>query len=112
MAFDRERMKQSAAVLAQEGVFIGTSSWKYPGWRGMLYDESRYLWRNKFAVSRFEKNCLSEYAEVFKTVCVDAAYYTFQSVKYLEGLAGQVPPDFQFAFKVTEQITLKKYPNL
>ena len=48
----------------------------------MLYDESRYLWRNKFAVSRFEKNCLSEYAEVFKTVCVDAAYYTFPSVKY------------------------------
>ena len=78
----------------------------------MLYDESRYLWRNKFAVSRFEKNCLSEYAEVFKTVCVDAAYYTFPSVKYLEGLAGQVPSDFQFAFKVTDQITLKKYPNL
>lgn len=78
----------------------------------MLYDESRYLWRNKFAVSRFEKNCLSEYAEVFKTVCVDAAYYTFPSVKYLEGMASQVPPDFQFAFKVTDQITLKKYPNL
>lgn len=78
----------------------------------MLYDEARYVWRGKFAESRFEKNCLTEYAEVFKTVCVDAAYYTFPSVKYLEGLAAQVPADFQFAFKVTDTITLKKFPNL
>jgi len=112
MSFERERMKQSAADLATSGVFIGTSSWKYPGWLGMLYEESRYVWRGKFAKSRFEKNCLSEYAEVFKTVCVDAAYYTFPSLAYLEGLAGQVPADFQFGFKVTDEITLKKFPNL
>lgn len=78
----------------------------------MLYDEARYEYRGKFAMSRFEKNCLTEYAEVFKTVCVDAAYYTFPSVKYLEGLAAQVPSDFQFAFKVTDTITLKRFPNL
>ncbi len=78
----------------------------------MLYDESHYVWRGKFAKSRFEKNCLSEYAEVFKTVCVDAAYYTFPSLAYLAGLAAQVPADFQFGFKVTDEITLKKYPNL
>jgi hypothetical protein len=42
----------------------------------MLYDEARYVYRGRFAESRFEKNCLSEYAEVFKTVGVDAAYYT------------------------------------
>jgi len=51
-----------------------------------------YLWREKFAVSRFEKNCLSEYAEVFRTVCVDAAYYTFPSVKYLEGRIDDLAP--------------------
>ena len=76
MAIDRAYLKNSAAMLAASGVFIGTSSWKYPGWRGQLYDEARYEWRGKFAQSRFEKNCLAEYAEVFKTVCVDAAYYT------------------------------------
>jgi len=101
-----------AAALAERGVLLGTSSWKYAGWRGMLYDESRYLWRDKVAESRFEKNCLSEYAEVFKTVCVDAAYYTFPSLKYLAGLASQVPTGFQFGFKVTDAITLKKFPNL
>jgi uncharacterized protein YecE (DUF72 family) len=105
-------MKLAAADLAADSVFIGTSSWKYPGWRGMLYDESRYVYRGKVAESRFEKNCVAEYAEVFKTVCVDAAYYSFPSVKYLEGLACQVPADFQFGFKVTDEITLKKYPNL
>ena len=105
-------IRNDIAKLAAEGVFIGTSSWKYPGWRGMLYDEARYIWRGKFAESRFEKNCLTEYGEVFKTVSVDAAYYAFPSVKYLEGLAAQVPADFQFAFKVTDTVTLKKFPNL
>jgi uncharacterized protein YecE (DUF72 family) len=112
MGFDREQLRQSAAALAASGVFIGTSSWKYSGWVGQLYDGTRYEWRGKFAQSRFEKNCLSEYAEVFKTVCVDAAYYTFPSLKYLESLASQVPADFQFAFKVTDEITVKKFPNL
>ncbi|HTL17426.1 MAG TPA: DUF72 domain-containing protein, partial [Patescibacteria group bacterium] len=44
--------------------------------------------------------------------CVDAAYYTFPTQKYLQGMAEQVPPDFQFAFKVTDVITIKKFPNL
>jgi uncharacterized protein YecE (DUF72 family) len=112
VVFNREEIKNSLFKLANDGIFIGTSSWKYPGWLGMLYDESRYVYRGKFAKSRFEKNCLAEYAEVFKTVCVDAAYYTFPSVNYLEGLAAQVPAGFQFAFKVTDTITLKKFPNL
>src|ERR1700689_5125755 len=104
MSFDRNQIKERIASLAASGIFIGTSSWKYSGWRGMLYDEARYVYRGKFAESRFEKNCLTEYAEVFKTVCVDAAYYAFPTDKYLRGLADQVPPDFQFAFKVTDQI--------
>lgn len=105
-------MKPKLLDLAVQGVFVGTSSWKYPGWRGILYDSARYEWRGRFAETRFNKYCLAEYAEVFKTVCVDAAYYTFPSKPYLEGLANQVPEDFLFAFKVTDAITLKKFPNL
>jgi uncharacterized protein YecE (DUF72 family) len=111
VSFSRDEIKARVAGLATNGIFVGTSSWKYPGWNGLLYDAARYEYRGKFAKTRFERNCLSEYAEVFKTVCVDAAYYAFPSVKYLEGLAAQVPPDFQFAFKVTDDITLKKFPN-
>jgi uncharacterized protein YecE (DUF72 family) len=91
---------------------VGTSSWKYEGWFDQLYTPARYEYRGKVAKTRFERECLSEYAEVFKTVCVDAAYYTFPSQKYLEGMAAQVPGDFQFAFKVTDAITVKKFPKL
>lgn len=112
MTFDRPRLKNELASIAEKGVFLGTSSWKYPGWCGQLYDESRYLWRGRFAESRFDRLCLSEYAEVFKTVCVDAAYYKFPDARYLEGLVSQVPSDFQFSLKVTDDITIKTFPNL
>ena len=45
---------------------------QYPGWRGMIYDEARYVYRGKFATTRCERFCLAEYAEVFKTGCVGA----------------------------------------
>jgi hypothetical protein len=112
MPFEREQMKLKATELAAEGVFIGTSSWKYEGWFNQLYTSARYEYRGKVATTRFERSCLAEYAEVFKTVCVDAAYYTFPSEKYLDGLVAQVPPDFRFGFKVTDEITVRKFPNL
>jgi uncharacterized protein YecE (DUF72 family) len=112
MPFDREKVKAKAAELAAKGVFIGTSSWKYEGWFDQLYTPARYEYRGKVAKTRFERDCLREYAEVFKTVCVDAAYYSFPSEKYLAGLVEQVPADFQFGFKVTDEITVRKFPNL
>jgi uncharacterized protein YecE (DUF72 family) len=112
MAFERERMAEQAGSLAVQGVYLGTSSWKYEGWLGHLYNAERYEYRGKAAKTRFERDCLREYAEVFKTVCVDAAYYTFPSQQYLERMAEQVPEDFLFGFKVTDAVTIKKYPKL
>jgi len=110
--FDRERLRERLSRLAGGGVFLGTSSWKYPGWRGQVYSHDRYVWRGRFSETRFERQCLAEYAEVFKTVCVDAAYYKFPDRPYLEGLVSQVPPDFRFALKVTDAITIRRFPNL
>jgi uncharacterized protein YecE (DUF72 family) len=110
--FDRDRLMPMLRELSVRGVHIGTSSWKYPGWRGRLYDESRYVYRGKVSEARFERNCLAEYAGVFKTVCVDAAYYKFPDRRQLEGLVSQVPADFLFGFKVTDEITVKRFPNL
>jgi uncharacterized protein YecE (DUF72 family) len=45
-------------------------------------------------------------------VCVDAGYYQFPTESYLTGLCDQVPDGFKFAFKVTDDITLKKFPNI
>src|SRR6266481_1734695 len=78
----------------------------------MLYHPVRYEYRGKFALTRFNRGCLGEYAEVFKTVCVDAAYYTFPSQQYLEGMVNQTPDDFLFGLKVTDAITIKKFPKL
>ena len=99
-------------TLARQGVLIGTSSWKYPGWLGQLYDPGRYQTRGRFSNAKFEAGCLTEYAETFGTVCVDAGYYAFPSEKYLSGLVEQVPPHFRFGFKVTEDITVKRFPRL
>ena len=83
MTFVRQELAEEAVSLAAQGLYVGTSSWKYPGWSGILYDRARYEYRGKFAMTRFNRECLAEYAEVFKTVCVDAAYYTFPSQQYL-----------------------------
>ncbi|TDU71086.1 uncharacterized protein DUF72 [Prosthecobacter fusiformis] len=105
-------LKAALAALAGSNVYVGTSSWKYPGWAGLLYDEQRYIYRGKWAKSRFERDCLEEYAEVFKTVSVDAGYYQFPSPQYIAGLCGQVPDGFKFSFKVTDEITARTFPNL
>ena len=78
--------KTKLAELAQAGVSIGTSSWKYPGWCGQLYDEQRYLTRKKFSKAKFEATCLEEYAQTFHTVCVDAGYYQFPTEQWLTKL--------------------------
>jgi len=112
ITFDRDKMKLAATALAQHGVYVGTSSWKYAGWFGQLYERDRYVFRGKFSERRFEQLCLTEYAQVFKTVCVDAAYYDFPSEQWLDSMASQVPEDFRFALKVTDEITVKSFANL
>ena len=107
-----ESYRNRLAELAGEGIFIGTSSWKYPGWCGMIYDEQRYLTRHKFSEAKFNRSCLAEYAKTYRTVCVDAGYYQFPTEQYIAGLCGDVPNGFRFAFKVTDDITLKKFPSL
>ena len=112
MAFLSRDYEEAVAALARRNIFVGTSSWKYPGWIGQLYDEQRYLWRGKVSNARFERECLEEYARVFKTVCVDAGYYRFPTDEMLPKLAAQVPEDFLFSFKVTDEITIKKFTKL
>jgi hypothetical protein len=65
--FTRQEQAERAASLATQGVYIGTSSWKYPGWCGMLYDRARCEYRGKFAESRFKRDCVTEDAGIIKT---------------------------------------------
>ncbi len=105
-------LRPRLAAMAKHGLFVGTSSWKYPGWAGSIYTEARYHTRGKLSEKKLEQECLTEYAQTFPTVCVDAGYYRFPSPEYIGGMADQVPDGFEFTFKVTDEITVKRWPNL
>ena len=110
-SFDRDALAQRLANLAGEGIYIGTSSWKYEGWIGQIYRRSTYLNRGKFSRKLFEQTCLREYAEVFPTVCGDFAFYQFPSDEFWKNLFENAPPGFRFAFKAPELITCKAFPQ-
>ena len=106
-----ESMRDGVKQWAAKGVYFGGSSWKYPGWVGQIYTADRYKVRGKFSQKGFEKHCLEEYAEWFPTVCGDFAFYTFYGEKFWAELFAQVPPSFQFGFKVPERVTALSFPN-
>jgi len=108
--FDREGLASRLQTLAAEHIYIGGSSWKYEGWLGQVYSRERYLARGRFSRRLFEAECLREYAETFPTVCGDFAFYQFPTEDFWRGLFSKTPANFQFAFKVPEQITCKVFP--
>lgn len=99
------------AALAQRGIYVGTSSWKYDGWLGSIYTPERYFTRGRFSQKKFEETCLAEYAETFPVVCGDFSFYQFPSDEYWRKLFGGSPQALQFAFKVPEEITVKTWPT-
>jgi uncharacterized protein YecE (DUF72 family) len=110
--FPREELKSALAELAREQIFVGTSSWKYEGWLGLIYAPERYMTRGKISRTKLEKGCLAEFAEVFKTTCLDGGFYQFPTAKMLDGIFSQVPNDFRLSIKVTEDITVRRFPSL
>jgi uncharacterized protein YecE (DUF72 family) len=105
------RLKPKLHALADEGIYFGTSSWKYEGWLGSVYSENRYQTRGKLSKRKFEDTCLVEYARVFPTVCGDFAFYQFPSEQYWAKLFEAVPDNFLFGFKVPEDITVETWPK-
>jgi hypothetical protein len=69
------RLAPKLRALADRGIYFGTSSWKYEGWLGSIYTPARYETRGKHSKAKFERECLSEYARTFPTVCGDFAFY-------------------------------------
>jgi uncharacterized protein YecE (DUF72 family) len=101
-----EQNKERIRHWTSQGIYFGSSSWKYPGWKGMVYNRS---YPNKKA---FDRECLTEYAEIFPTVCADFALYDFPDPGALQIIHDQTPDEFRVSLKVTDRITIKRYPNL
>jgi uncharacterized protein YecE (DUF72 family) len=111
-------LKQTAPLaarmhhLARMGIYIGTSSWKYQGWLGQIYNPNRYETRGKFSKKKFNDECLEEYAQVFPTVCGDFAFYQFPTLAMWRQIFSEVPAGFRFSLKVPEDVTVERFPNL
>ena len=107
----KERLQVKLRALAAQKIFLGASSWKYPGWLGQIYTPDRYYVRGRFSKPRFERECLAEYAETFPIVCGDFAFYQFPSRDFWKKLFDRAPEQLQFAFKVPEEITVHTFPE-
>ena len=110
-SFNRAALGQRLRELANENIWIGTSSWKYPGWLGQIYTRERYVTRGKFSQKRFESECLAEFAETFPIVCGDFSFYQFPSPEYWKKLFGSAPAQLQFVLKVPEEVTCEVFPK-
>lgn len=106
----RERLSRALSTLAGRGVYFGGSSWKYPGWVGQIYTESRYHTRGKFSAKKFESTCLEEYAEVFPAVGGDFSFYNFPAPEQWAKMFAAAP-SLQFGLKTPEMITVRKWPT-
>jgi len=91
---------------ASRGILFGTSSWKYPGWKGLIYD------REYPSKKAFEQVCLAEYSELFPTVTADFALYDFPKADKMQIIHDQTTNEFRLSLKVTDRITIKRYPNI
>lgn len=109
-SFDRVKLAQKLRLLAEQGIYIGGSSWKYEGWIGQIYSYERYLSRGRFSQKRFQETCIQEYAETFPIVCGDFSFYQFPPDAFWQKLFSTAPAELKFAFKVPEEITVKCFP--
>lgn len=89
-----------------EGVRLGTSSWTFDGWRGLVYHRP---YKNK---QSFTRDSLAEYAAhpLFGTVGIDASYYNPLSAEQLAHYASQLPAGFRCLEKVWDAITVPVWP--
>ncbi len=84
---------------------FGTSSWTYPGWKGLVYN------RTYKSEKEFNQESLAEYSEhpLFKTVGIDSTFYTPAKTDTLKRYRSQVPRNFNWVSKVWEEITIPVY---
>jgi uncharacterized protein YecE (DUF72 family) len=75
-------------------VFVGTSGYSYPEWKGSFYPAKLPA-----------KQMLGYYAARFRTVEINNTFYRPPTVQLLESWAEQVPADFRFVLKAHQEIT-------
>jgi uncharacterized protein YecE (DUF72 family) len=80
---------------------IGTCSWNYESWVGLLYSRS----------SPGAAGYLGEYSRRFRTAEIDSWFYRLPERRDVIAYLEQVDADFRFTAKVTETISLTHHRN-
>ena len=79
---------------------LGTSSWTFPGWAGLVWDQP-------YAQAKLSKEGLHAYSQhpLLRTVSLDRAFYRPMTAQQYAQLAAQVSDDFRFVVKVPSVIS-------
>lgn len=81
------------------GLYLGTSSWSFPGWRDLVY-------KNDYTATQLADSGLRAYSGIplFRTVSLDRTYYKPMSYAQFRKLFQQVPPEFRFIVKAPRDL--------
>jgi uncharacterized protein YecE (DUF72 family) len=84
---------------------LGTMSWSYPGWIGILYGV-------RVAPKQLSEVGLTAYSKhpLLRAVEIDRGYYEPLPEGVLRAYAAQVPEDFRFLVKGCEDCTVDRFP--
>jgi uncharacterized protein YecE (DUF72 family) len=81
-------------------VHLGTSTWSFPGWNGIVYGD-------EYSNSKLSRDGLNAYGAhpLLKTVSIDRSFYQALTVTEYLRYAQQVPEHFRFIVKAPMTIT-------
>ena len=90
-----------------EELYLGTSSWSFPGWTNLVY-------RGEAQEQELAAEGLAHYARhpLFRTVGLDRTFYAPVPEETYAGYAKQLPPDFRMLVKAPEMFLVRRYPDL
>jgi uncharacterized protein YecE (DUF72 family) len=90
----------AAAQKLSAFIHLGTSSWSYAGWNGLLYDGA-------YAETKLAREGLGAYSAhpLLRTVGIDRTFYAPIAERDYQHYASQVPSHFRFLVKAPMAIT-------
>ncbi len=102
---DPERLTQLARAVP-DNILFGTSSWTYPGWKGMIYQQDYPKTGSSAAM-------LEEYTRfpLFRTVGIDSTFYGPPTPELLASYARVLPQHFRCVSKVWDRLTVLTFPK-
>jgi len=97
---------RATAERLPEALRMGTSSWSFPGWQGLVYDR-------RASQATLARHGLEAYAShpLLRTVGLDRTYYRPIEAADFRTYAEAVPPDFRFLVKADRLLTSPADPE-